>query len=160
MFYKDLLKNRKKNSEQHTQNFEKDKDNYSISLYGEKVNLYQYIQDNREDTEIIPTIEKYGVNKAMEKLKRYDPEKVSKYYGDFRELSDMRNLMDKSKKAEELWNGLPLELRQKFGNSKHEFFEKGGDWLKSEYQKQIQKMEEQKQTETVNNTTTGETTNE
>lgn len=138
MSYAQLLKNREKNKHLYYQDFAESKENYSIEQFGEKYNLYEHIQNAREDTEIIPTLEKYGMAKGMEKLKLYDPSQASKYYGDFSEITDMRNMMDKAKKAEEMWLGLPLELRQKFGNSQREFFEKGEEWLKSEITKQTQ----------------------
>lgn len=146
MSYAKILKEREKNKHLYCQDFSESKKNYSITQYGEKYNLYQHIQNAREDTEIIPTLEKYGMAKGMEILKRYDPEKADMYYGDFSEIQDMRNLLDKSKAAEEMWKGLPLEVRQKFGNSKKEFFEKGGTWLKEEAKKAI-KLKQQKITE-------------
>lgn len=152
MSYAELLKNREKNRHKYCQNFSNSKENYSITQYGEKYNLYQHIQNAREDTEIIPTLEKYGMAKGMEKLKRYNPEDAAKYYGNFSELSDFRNLMDKSKKADEMWKGLPLELRQKFGNSQREFMEKGASWLKEEQEKFLaenQPITEEKDKENV-----------
>lgn len=157
MSYAQLLKNREKNKHKYCQNFSDSKENYSITQYGQKYNLYEHIQNAREDTEIIPTLEKYGMAKGMEKLKKYDPENAVKYYGDFSELDDFRNLMDKSKKADEMWKGLPLELRQKFGNSQHEFMEKGEQWLKTEQEKFLEKQ--QPTTETTKTSETKDTEN-
>lgn len=156
MSYAQMLKNREKNRHLYNQDFTESKENYSITQYGEKYNLYEHIQNAREDTEIIPTLEKYGMAKGMEKLKRYNPENAAKYYGDFRELSDMRNMLDKAKKADELWLGLPLEVRNKFGNSQREFYENGGKWLKEETDKYISKINQNNiETETTITETKG-----
>lgn len=160
MSYAKMLKEREKNKHLYRQDFSESKENYSLTQYGEKFNLYQHIQNAREDTEIIPTLEKYGMAKGIEVLKRYDPEKASKYYGDFREITDMRNMMDKSKKAEEMWKALPLEIRQKFGNSKREFFEKGDTWLKNEIETQLQKQTANITQATATTTNTGATEND
>lgn len=149
MSYAELLQNREKNRHKYCQNFSDSKENYSITQYGERYNLYQHIQNAREDTEIIPTLEKYGMAKGMEKLKRYNPEDAAKYYGDFSQLSDFRNLMDKSKKADEMWKGLPLEIRQQFGNSQREFMEKGGAWLKKQHEEYIAKQQPVEETKTT-----------
>lgn len=129
----EFRKDAKKRSQNCMQDFTESKENYKITQYGETYPMYYFIQDNRIDTEIIPTLEKYGVAKGMEKLKRYDPENAEKYYGDFRSIKgDFRNLLDQQIAAEKMWKSLPLDLRAKFGHSQKEFLEKGEKWLKSE----------------------------
>lgn len=150
----EFRKNAKVRSNACTQNFTEDKENYKITQYGETVNMYDFIQDNRTDTEILPTLEKYGVAKGMEKLKRYDPENAEKYYGDFRSIKgDFRNLLDQKIAADKMWSNLPMELKQKFGNSQREFLEKGEKWLKSEVEKYNAQFQEQNNVSSQTNTT-------
>lgn len=100
-----------------------DKDTIEIIKNGEKINVYQSIQDAREDTELYSTLEKYGSLKRME----LDTELV---YEDVREMKDLRGIFEQQKRANELWNNLPLEVRREFGHSQKEFIDKGEDWLK------------------------------
>lgn len=144
----------KKNSDLFTQDFTESKDNYSLTQRGETYNLYQHIQDAREDTEVIPTLEKYGMAKGLEKLKKYDESRIQEYMGDFHELGNMRNLMDKAKKAEEMWWNMPSEVREEFGNSPREFIDKGHKWAETKYNewlaKQPKQTEQPKESEVEN----------
>lgn len=106
----------------HSQDF--DKDTIEIKKAGKIINVYAMIQENREDTEIYPTLEKYG---CIDRLK-LDTEGV---YADFRNMQDMRSSLDQIKKADELWQNLPLDTRKEFGHSKREFMDKGENWLKN-----------------------------
>lgn len=158
----EFRKNAKERSQNCMQDFTKSKEEYKITQYGETYPMYDFIQDNRVDTEIIPTLEKYGVAKGMEKLKRYDPENAEKYYGDFRSIKgNFRNLLDQKIAAEKMWKSLPLNLRAKFGHSQKEFLEKGEKWLKSEmenYKKAntVEQVIEAPKTETTTTENKGE----
>ena len=156
----EFRKDAKERSQNCMQDFTESKENYKITQYGETYPMYDFIQDNRIDTEIIPTLEKYGVAKGMEKLKRYDPENAEKYYGDFRSIKgDFRNLLDQQIAAEKMWKSLPLDLRAKFGHSQKEFLEKGEKWLKSEMEN-FKKANTFAATETATTATTATTTAE
>lgn len=98
------------------------KDEIFIIKAGKKINMYQMIQEAREDTEIYPTIEKYG---TIEKLK-LNTEEV---YADVSNAMNLRNALDKSREIENVWYNLPLETRQEFNHSPKEFAERGYDWL-------------------------------
>lgn len=114
-----------------------DKDNIFIEMRGQKINVYQMIQEAREDTEIIPTLEKYG---CIEKL-GLDPQKV---YTDMKELSDitdLRQIYQAKEKADKLWKQLPIEVREKFNNNAHEFMKNGQKWLEEKIAKAQQKQQ-------------------
>lgn len=100
-----------------------DKENITFVKAGKKYNVYDLIQEGREDTEIYPTLEKYG---CIDRL-RLNTEEV---YADVRGLHSLRNSMDKVNKANEIWLNLPVETRAEFNHSKREFVERGEKWLK------------------------------
>lgn len=101
-----------------------DKDKIEVTKAGKKYNVYQAIQEAREDTEIYPTLEKYG---CIDRLKLNEAE----VYADLRNIKTLRNSLDQIKEAEVLWLNLPLETRREFAHSKREFLEKGEKWLKT-----------------------------
>lgn len=113
---------------------------------GKKINVYDFIQSNREDTEIIPTLRKYGNLKPME----VDYEGM---YETFTEKIGLREVLDLNRKAEEMFDSLPAEIKVQFNNDKYEFAEKGQAWL-NEKIKTIQPT-----TPTTNNTTDPEGVN-
>ena len=93
-----------------------------IKKYGKEVDVYSWIQEGREDTEIYETIEKYGCIDRM----KLDTQGI---YDDFTEIKDLRNFCEQNIKAQELWESLPLETRQEFNHDKTLFAEKGEEWL-------------------------------
>lgn len=114
-----------------TQHF--DKDNIFIVQAGKKINVYDMIQANREDTEIYAIMNKYGTKQPLEneyvkgKL-GIDTEKV---YGEFQNI----NLMDAQNAliaTENIWKQMPLDIRNQFGNSKTEFLARGEKWAKEQ----------------------------
>lgn len=105
-----------------------DKDNIFVTIRGEKVNVYKMIQEAREDTEIIPTLEKYG---CIEKL-GFDPEKT---YNNFVEITDLRDIYVAKEKADSMWENLPIEVRKVFNNNADEFMRNGEKWLKEQMAK-------------------------
>lgn len=106
-----------------TKGQEFDKENITFVKAGKKYNVYDLIQEGREDTEIYPTLEKYG---CIDRLK-LNTEEV---YADVRGLHSLRNSMDQVNKANEIWMNLPVETRAEFNHSKREFVERGEKWLK------------------------------
>jgi hypothetical protein len=90
---------------------------------GKEFDVYDWIQAAREDTEIYPTLEKYGSLKRME----ID---VNTLYGDITEIKDLRDIHDMIKKSEEIWEGLPVEVRREFNHDKQRFMNEGEEWIK------------------------------
>lgn len=101
-----------------------DRENIYITKAGVKYNVYDKIQEAREDTEIYPTLEKYG---CIEGHMMADNEKM---FADFTEFRDLRTMKDQQIKADEMFYALPLEVRQKFNNDKNVFMRDGEKWLK------------------------------
>lgn len=96
---------------------------------GEKYVYYDRIQKARQDTEIYPTLEKYGC---------LDPIMVNKekLYMDLRGWkTDARSLTEMTMKADEMWNQLPHDIKAKFENNRDLFMRDGEKWLKSEIEK-------------------------
>ena len=120
--------------ERHSQDF--DRENITLTKAGTTYNVYDKIQEAREDTEIYPTLEKYGcIDKMI--LNTND------IYGDFTEFKDLRSMHDQQIKANEMFYKLPLEVRQHFNNNISQFMQDGENWLKQ----QMQPKEEPKQEE-------------
>lgn len=100
-----------------------DKDNIMLTKAGKTFNLYDAIQEAREDTEIYATLEKYGCIDRM----MLDKEAV---YADFGELKTLRDLKDQQIKAQEMFYNLPLETRSKFNNDMNLFVKEGEKYVK------------------------------
>lgn len=113
-----FLKNRGKSK---SQNF--DKEEIHIIKAGKKINMYNWIQENREDTEIYPTLEKYG---CIDRLIVNEEE----IYGDLDAALNLRTAMERIKAGTEVWNRMPYDVRKEFNNSASEFIERGMDWAK------------------------------
>lgn len=125
-----------------TQHF--DKDNIFIVQAGKKINVYEMIQANREDTEIYAIMDKYGTKNPLENeyVKGKLGVDTQKIYGEFQNI----NLMDAQNAlivTENIWKQLPLEIRNEFGNSKTEFLARGEKWAKEK--ENIRKAELEKQ---------------
>lgn len=104
-----------------------DKD-ITFKLGGKEQKIYEYTQAAREDTEIYPVLEKYG---CIDKIKR----DVADIYGDAKVMKDLRGTFEDMKKADEIWNGIPLEIRQKFDNNRDKFIKDGMKWAETEVKK-------------------------
>lgn len=90
----------------------------TVKMAGKEICWYDMIQEAREDTEIYPTLEKYG---SLEKI----PMDAKKTCADFTEYKDLRSLKEQQIKANEMWTSLPWDIRAKFDNNIHTFIEKG-----------------------------------
>lgn len=120
-----------------------DTDNIHIVKGGKKIYLNEFIQENREDTEIYPMLEKYDGSYKT----RTDFEALT---GDFTAVKDLRGALEQEKAADEMWMNLPLELRNEFNNSKHEFLDRGEKWLKNKIAEENAKKQQEIQDNTVN----------
>lgn len=101
-----------------------DKDNIFVTIRGEKVNVYDMIQEARKDTEIAQVLNDYG---CIEKL-GIDTKKT---YDSLMQINDLRDIYEAKEKADKLWEQLPIEVRQEFNNNAHEFMKNGEQWLKA-----------------------------
>lgn len=91
---------------------------------GKKINLFQQIQEANIDTEIYPTLEKYG---CIDKINT----NVNAVFGDMTEYKNLRDFQQKEQKLNEMWNNLDINIRKEFGNDKYEFANKGENWIKN-----------------------------
>ena len=119
----------------------------TLKKYGKEIDIYDWIQESREDTEIIPTLEKYG---CLDRMKIDD----NVLYGDITELmkDGLRGVMQREQEADDLWNSLPWEYREQFQNNRALFLENGEKWLKD-------RIEKEKVQESTTGATKGETEN-
>lgn len=101
--------------------------------YGKEYDIQEYIEASRDDTEIIPTLEKYGCIDRM-------VVNAEGLYGDFTEYNDLRTSLEKKKQIENMWNQLPTDVKNDFNNDMNEFIDRGMEWAK-------RKMDENKPAE-------------
>lgn len=107
------------------QHFEKD----FVERAGKVICVDDWIQAGREDTEIYPTLEKYGCIDRMV----LDTEGV---YADVSASKDLRGSLEQIKEANKIWENLPIDVRKEFNNDKYEFMDRGEKWLKSKLNKE------------------------
>lgn len=117
--------------------FNQDFDRKKITLTkaGRTFNVYDKIQEAREDTEIIPTLKKYGCipNIGMDSELAYQ---------DFTTAKDLRGVLDRKIAAENAFYNLPIEVRREFDHSIDKFMQNG--------EKYITKKIEQEKAEAMN----------
>ena len=101
----------------------------TFTLGGKEQSIYAYTQAQREDCEIYPTLEKYG---CLDKIMRTPQE----LYGDASQMKDLRGTLEDAAKKEQIWNTIPLDIRNQFNNDPDEFMKNGMEWAEKEMQKQ------------------------
>lgn len=84
--------------------------NIEIKINGKKVSLYKYVQDNRTDTEINQTIEKYNIQPKTEFC-----------YADLSDIQNMGDIYKKQELADKKFSELPIEIQNIYGKSRAEF---------------------------------------
>lgn len=120
-----------------------DKSKITLTKAGKTYNVYDKIQEGREDTEIYPTLEKYGCIDRM----MLDKQGV---YADFQNFNDLRDLKDQQNMATNMFYALPLETRKEFNNNINTFVKEGEKWLKNKIETEKPKVKvEQPKTETT-----------
>lgn len=111
-----------------------DKSKITLTKAGKTYNVYDKIQEGREDTEIYPTLEKYGCIDRM----MLDSQGV---YADFQNFNDLRDLKDQQNLATNMFYNLPLETRKEFNNNINTFVKEGEKWLKNKIEEEKAKAE-------------------
>lgn len=120
-----------------------DKSKIFLTKAGKTYNVYDKIQEGREDTEIYPTLEKYGCIDRM----MLDTHGV---YADFQNFNDLRDLKDQQNMATNMFYNLPLETRKEFNNNINTFLKEGENWLKNKIEAEKLNVEvEAEKTETT-----------
>lgn len=130
--------------ERKSQTFDKSK--ILLKKAGKTYNVYDKIQESREDTEIYPTLEKYGCIDRM----ILDTKGV---YADFTNFKGLREIKEQQAEADRMFNNLPLETRKIFNNDKNVFMRDGEKWLKEKIKTEetTKKAETPKAESEVNN---------
>lgn len=137
-----------------------DKEKITLKKAGKEFNVYDWIQENREDTEIIPTLKKYGCIPVQS-------QDTSTMYQDFTNASDLRGVLDKKIAAEQAFYNLPVEVRREFDHNIDKFMKNGEKYIKDKIEKEKAEREKfnknnietplvKNDTITNTNTTTGE----
>lgn len=98
---------------------------------GKPVNLYNYIQEQTEDTDIYKTLEKYGCLDTLEL-------KTEQIFGEFNQCMDLRDVYEQDQAFKNLWNSLPIKVREEFKNDRLLFMKNGEQWLKNQLEKEKQ----------------------
>lgn len=120
-----------------------------FTKYGKEIDIQEYIEAGRPDTEIYPCLEKYGCLKPLERT-------PSEIYADCTEYNDLRTTIEKGRKLKEIWANMPTKIKNQFNNDPNEFIDRGMDWAKGQIKKEQDAV---KPTETVQATVpTNETT--
>lgn len=104
-----------------------DREKITVKMAGKEINVYDFIQAGREDTEIYPVLEKYG---CIDKIKRTDQE----LYADItaiQKLDGLRGIVEQQRQAKEMFEQLPMEIRKEFNNSLNEFSLKAPEYLQN-----------------------------
>lgn len=126
----------KERSEKFAQNFDKEK--ITITMKGKIFNLYDYIQAGREDTEIYPTLEKYGNLQVLERP-------AEEIIADFSENMDLRDLAEQDNRLRILFENLPLKEKQVFKNDFYKFKAEGLNYYTEKAKKEIAQQQQTQQ---------------
>lgn len=105
-----------------------DKEKITFKRAGKEINIYDFIQASREDTEIIPTLEKYGSIEVM-KINKQNAEEMYQDLTEVQSLGGYRGMLDYQQKAKELFYQLPSDVRKEFNNDHRQFAENGRNYL-------------------------------
>ena len=132
------LETQKKLSTASAQNYDRTK--IEITKAGKTYNLYDSIQAQREDTEIYPTLEKYG---NLDVMRRTPIEN----YEEFNTAINMQDLLMQDKHLEEIFDNLSSEDRKEFNNNFYEFKQKGLKYFTKKAQKEIEQRQKLREEE-------------
>lgn len=135
----------KERSNQFAQKYDRKK--IMITKGGKTYNLYDSIQAAREDTEIYPTLEKYGSLQCMERTGK-------QIYADVSEALDLQGMYNQDLKLREIFDNLPSQERRIFGNDYYNFRENGLAYYEQKAKEEI-KAKQKDQQPTANTTDNG-----
>lgn len=136
-----------------------DREKITITKGGNTVNVYDQIQANNVDTDIYEVAKKYHMiaDEAAEFMKEKGGQQG--IYMDIREIQDkIQNIGDVQQvanQAQELFEQLPVEIKQKYGNNLSLWYKDQEEKYKKDQEEKLRKEQELK-----NNKTKQEVTNE
>lgn len=108
----------------------------TLTKAGKKFCVYDKIQEAREDTEIIPTLKKYGC------IPTYTQDSASMYQ-DFTAANDLRGVLDRKIAAENAFYNLPAEVRREFDHNIDNFMKNGEKYIKDKIAKEQAELQAQ-----------------
>ena len=121
---------RKLTEEQETiapgQTFDRD---YTLTKAGRTYNLYDSIQEAREDTEIEPTLKKYGCIDRM-------IVNIPDVYADLRGMNDLKSTIERQRRGQEIWDNMSREIKEEFNNNIYNFMDHGLEWAEKKQKEQ------------------------
>ena len=121
------------------QKFNKD---ITFIKYGKPIKIYDFIQESANETDIYKNLEKYGsIENALAIMNRIRPQIM----GDFEKLEDLRSIEEKRIQVENIWNQLPVEMKDKFNNNISDFMDNGYKFFKEMEQAEIEKIQKAQQ---------------
>lgn len=123
-----------------------DKDKIFLTKAGKKFNVYDFIQEGRVDTEIEPTLKKYGCVPVYTQ----DTESM---YQDFTAAQDLRGVLDRKIAAENAFYNLPIEVRREFDHNIDNFMKNGEKYIKDRIEKEKPKEQPQPEMPVTDNST-------
>lgn len=117
-----------------------DKEKITVKRKGKEINVYDWAQSTKGQNDFYETLDAYNgdFNLTVKQLSEYGQRIEPELLG----IKSLEDISELSKQANNLWTGLPLEIRQQFGNSKDNFVKNGLNWIKAknqEYQNILQK---------------------
>lgn len=118
-------------------------------MAGKIMNVAEWIEAGREDTEIYPVLEKYG---CIDKIKRTDEELYMDVTA-IQKLDGLRGIMAHAKEAKEMFELLPVDIRKEFNNDINKFSREAPEWLKKLNEKINAKTEKENLTKEEKNVT-------
>uniref|UniRef100_A0AAU8B2H9 Internal scaffolding protein n=1 Tax=Dulem virus 160 TaxID=3145637 RepID=A0AAU8B2H9_9VIRU len=113
------------------------RDAIHIIQKGQKLYLTELMEANREDTEVYPTLEKYG---CIEKCCKQSPLEFGEQLN-----PDLMTAVEIMRKGEEIWSSLNIKTREFYQNNKEKFIQNAHkDFLaeQEKMQKEAQKIEQ------------------
>lgn len=116
----------KKMNERHRTQMTFDRATTTLKIKEKEINMADWINEGRTDTEIYEVLEKYG---CIDKIKRTDEELFADVTA-IQALDGMRGIVEHKAKAENMFNMLPLEVRKEFSNDLNKFTKEAPEYLK------------------------------
>lgn len=121
-----------------------DKDKITVMRKGKEINVYDWAQSTKGQNDFYNNLKAYNgdVNLTIKQIseigQRIEPELLN--------IKSIEDIAELTKKSEELWTGLPLQIRAEFNNDKSNFVKNGANWIKAknaEYQNMLKKQLEE-----------------
>lgn len=118
------------------------RDAIHIVQKGQKLYLTELMEANREDTEVYPTLEKYG---CTEKCCKQSPLEFGEQLN-----PDLMTAVEIMRKGEEIWSSLNIKTREFYENSKEKFIQNAHKDFLAEQEKMQKEAQKNEQKEVKN----------